>query len=1552
MFKDLNLLTSAHVLTVVPQAQPQSMGELASPTRERRSRRSRFEGLITQAEITDAYRGLGYVGALDALKVTPTEYCALVAQLPNREELLTITAAEWREMTQRGMTPRGVFTSQQTAVNLTLDVLCRTMPSFQSAHERNDIESMATLYRAHVIGYRARAGTASGQKAFFADNGLRTLLVNTAELGGEKKGSAAALLSIVVPGLIDASNPKALQPVEVERGYWNDLANVRRHFFGALDSIAGFTKARAIGDRAQMVALWKAHVCGYESVETGARGQVAFFSERAGLGGFLCDPHPAIGLQERGLLPLVKHLLPEMVSQDHELPVFARPDGFWANPDNVHKAVIGALYSIPGFQEAHTALDVAAMCSLYRKYVISYRPEGVAWGGQKKFFEHHGALEAFRRGADTLGLPDGSIRGVVKAVVPELFDASHPDHIRQNEVAARFWTPESMRQETLRALYTVPGFQVAHEAHEVRTMCDLYRTHVCGYRSQHGEIGGQRTFFWEHGLMGLIGNARTDLGFTRKNSPYELMSLVLPELFDPAIEGALSERELTQYYWSVRENAVQGVLEALYEVEGFREAHERGDVAGMADLYRAHVIGYRGPTGRNGQQAYFVEVGGLASLLNKARANFGWKKGGSPAEAIRLAVPELVDSRNPDALRRCEIEHYLYRDVDTAREAGLVGFFSIPGFKDAYEQRDVATMASLYRTHVIKYCSPRTGQIGQKAFLREVCGLGALLARPHPELHITKIASCAQVLSLVVPALTDRNNPDSLRPTELERGYWGRDTVREHLLNALADIPGFDDARTRGDIANMAGLYRDHVIGYQSANGGYGGQRAFLREKGRMPYIGYKDEVTGERFIPTLDELLNDAIPGIVDDQNDDALMPCEVTLGYWSDPDVAVRNVLRALYTVPGFKAAHDEYDIKAMAGLYREHVLKFRSVDGERAAQCGFFQAHNLLGIANHKEVLGIDKGHFFQELLELCVPGLVDDENPDALRPNEVSQRVWNDRAYVVTRLRQALYSIPGFQAAEITGDTATLASLYRTHVLQYKDPTGGDGGQTGFLRNIGKLWGGIVQARYHGHVQSGLSADLLNSACPGLVDEFDPCAVKPHEITTHYWTDEKRTLHLAQALRSIPGWREAESSSDVSALARLYRSNVLNFYNPARDSSGQYAFFASHRVPSVLYCRSSSKELSNYVSLLHTLYPALVDAANPGALHPQELDKKHWKSLDNLRHGVLAALYKIPGFGEAHRAGDTTRMVELYRAHVVSYQSTDNRNGGQLAWFTEVARMGAVVNGRSALCALGLPATPSKSVPAMLIELACPDIADAVQSLQADRHIAFVRGELFERLSGILFSATQPEIVLDRVGTRLEGALSSLYPDAIVAGRIIDFKWGRSFQNIRETISQYAEASQRPANHCKVHPVDDEHPVTIITLIREHSHILRGVNTPHRLINVFDLLGERCEDAVLMNTRRLLGISLGDERSQRMLQIFDKVRRLERSHPEDPDRNFYILNQLIEELADREDIDADSLMGELQGLDDLLALLLEEGVAIASVGPVSATTEAILSPVQQS
>jgi hypothetical protein len=1504
--------------------------EFCQPARERRPYRSRLAGAIRPEDITGAYRGLGYLDALAALNVTPTEYYTLVANLPNRSELLTITAPEWKKMTERGMTPRGVFTSRQTAINLTLDVLSRELPTFLAAHESRDIAAMAALYRKHVVGYRSRDGKTSGQKAFFNDHGLRSVLINTDQIGATKSNSAAALLSVVLPGLVDATNPNALQPNEVERGYWNDVGNVRRHFFGALDTVPGFAKARADGNREAMVQLWKEHVCSFESGTTGRAGQVAFFIEKAGLGGFLCDPHPAIGLGERGLLPLVKLLLPEMVGDELELPWFARSEGFWRSPVNVRNAVLTALYVVPGFREAHVAGDIGTMCRLYRSHVINFRLEGKTWGGQKMFFERNGALEAFGRGAKTLGLPDCSIHGVLRAVIPELCDTSDQEHIRRNEVAARFWNKESMRSETLRALYTIPGFQVAHDTKDAETMCALYRAHVSGYKPASGAIGGQRAFFWDNGLIGLLGNARADLGFTRKNSPYELMNLVLPELFNPQVTGSLSERELTQYYWSKRDNAVQGVLEALYEVEGFKAAHERGDVATMADLYRAHVIGYQGPTGRNGQQAYFVEVGGLRALLGKARADYGWTKAGSPAEALRLAVPELVDSKNPDSLRRCEIEHYLYNDIDTAREAGLSGLFTIVGFQDAYEKCDVATMATLYRMHVIKYVSTRAELTGQKAFFREVCGLGALLARPHPELGITKLASCAQVLTLLVPALTDRTNPDALRPTELERGYWSRETVRAHMIQALDGIPSFSQARLENDIATMAQLYRNHVISYSSGTDSYGGQRAFLKDKAQMPYVGYVDEATGERVIPTLDELLNDAIPGLVDDENDEALYPPEVTLGYWSDPDVCVRSLLRALYTVPGFKAAHEEYDIAAMADLYRRHVVGFAAADGTLTAQRGFYQLHNLLSIANHKQRLGLDKGHLFQELLELSIPGLVDDENPDALRVNEISQRVWNDRDYVVKRLRQALYTIPGFQEAQSRGDIQTLASLYRTHVLQYRVSNGGDGGQSGFYRTIGRLWGGIVQARYHGHVSSGISADLINSVCSGLLDDSNPDAVRSYEITGRYWTDDNRLLHLERTLRLIPGWQEAVGRDDIAALARLYRSHVLNFFDANRDVAGQFGFFVSHRVPSVLYAGRGMQTSCSYVSLLQSLYPALVDSSNPDALHPQELEKRHLRSIESIRSGVIGALYKIPRFADAHRAGDVATMFALYRKEVVSHQSSEDRLGGQLTWFTEVARMGSIVNGRSALRALGVPEADLQSVPAALIQIGCPEIADAVRTLQSERHLAFVRGALFERLGCLFLAMTRRDLIVDRVGTRLEGPQTSLYPDGIVARTILDFKWGRSYQNMRDTVAAYAEASHLQANRSKVEAVDEHHPVTIVTLTTTHSERLPSVPIPHRIVNVIHLLDRNEASPTIMDVRRLLNVDPVAPLSALMQSIFENVQRLERLQPEDPERNFYVLNQLIEELASADERTDDSIVACLRELDELLGSLVSSGV----------------------
>jgi hypothetical protein len=789
-------------------------GTVPLPSRQRAvsggtPKTSRLAGTISVEALTAEYRQKGYAGTLKALCLTPTDYNLLTKDAPNRDELLTLTAQEARDLEAAGVKLTGVFCSRGTAINLTKDLLFRELPGFEAAHACGDIATMAKLYRTKVIGFRSPDDKGTGQKAFFAYHGLRTIVANTAEMGLPKKNSVSSLLGLVFPGLVDCTNPEALHPNEVERGYWNDRENVRRHFFGALNALPGFAEAYQAGDIDAMIALWRKHVSAYVSPTTDGSGTADFFAEQAGLKGFLCYPHPKLGYMEGGIRPVVQDLLPELFEKMQSLGDL-RPEGYWQKAENVRAEVLRALYEVPGFQAAHEKRDVATMCRLYREHVIDYRPQPGAWGGQKLFYSDKGCSSAFqmRAGARALGLSEGSFREVLGAIIPELFDATVPEHIKQNEVAARVWTPETMRKATLDLLYTIPGFERAHRERDVASMSSLYRTHVVGYRSKSQDSGGQRAFFWENGLLGLIGNARVDLGFQRKNSPYELMRLVVPEIFDPSCPTALSERELTQHYWSVRENALKGILDALHQIDGFEEAHAAGDVAKMADLYRIHVIGYRGPSGKGGQQAYFTEVGGLISLFNKARENFGWNKSGSPAEGLRLALPELVDPAHPDALRRSEIEHYLIPDHETLREHLLEGLFEIPGFRGAFEAGEIATMANLYREHVIRYPGkPTGGGRGQVAYMRDVCNLGPVLARRHPELRITRLACPAQILEAVIPRLVDIRNPDALSPNEVQHSYWTLETLRTQALESFLRIPGFSEAYEDRNIREMAAFF-------------------------------------------------------------------------------------------------------------------------------------------------------------------------------------------------------------------------------------------------------------------------------------------------------------------------------------------------------------------------------------------------------------------------------------------------------------------------------------------------------------------------------------------------------------------------------------------------------------------------------------------------------------------------------------------------------------------------------------------------------------------------
>jgi len=212
----------------------------------------------------------------------------------------------------------------------------------------------------------------------------------------------------------------------------------------------------------------------------------------------------------------------------------------------------------------------------------------------------------------------------------------------------------------LATLDTIHGFKLARERNDIKRMADLYRRHVIEYKPKNRkkyEYDSQLTFFREvGGLNGLMTNRYPFL--SRKLSPGALLRLVLPELIDVRNPDALGPLEVERSYWTESENAKYHILLALDAVPGFRKARKRNDVKTMANLYRKYVNGYK-PKDKekfpsNGQLAFFYERGGLLTLLSHPRPYFRRRE--SPAELLRIAIPELVNTANPDALKPQEIE--------------------------------------------------------------------------------------------------------------------------------------------------------------------------------------------------------------------------------------------------------------------------------------------------------------------------------------------------------------------------------------------------------------------------------------------------------------------------------------------------------------------------------------------------------------------------------------------------------------------------------------------------------------------------------------------------------------------------------------------------------------------------------------------------------------------------------------------------------------------------------------------------------------------------------
>ncbi|GAJ01352.1 unnamed protein product, partial [marine sediment metagenome] len=106
-----------------------------------------------------------------------------------------------------------------------------TIRGFKKAREANDIKKMTKLYRKYVKEAYKNKG---GQVTFFYDVGGLKGLMGCPRKYLAKTNSPAALLRFALEGLIDLTNPDALDPEEVDHDYWTDPDNALYHIFKAL----------------------------------------------------------------------------------------------------------------------------------------------------------------------------------------------------------------------------------------------------------------------------------------------------------------------------------------------------------------------------------------------------------------------------------------------------------------------------------------------------------------------------------------------------------------------------------------------------------------------------------------------------------------------------------------------------------------------------------------------------------------------------------------------------------------------------------------------------------------------------------------------------------------------------------------------------------------------------------------------------------------------------------------------------------------------------------------------------------------------------------------------------------------------------------------------------------------------------------------------------------------------------------------------------------------------------------------------------------------------
>lgn len=383
-------------------------------------------------------------------------------------------------------------------------------------------------------------------------------------------------------------------------------------------------------------------------------------------------------------------------------------------------------------------------------------------------------------------------------------------------------------------LDSIPEFKEAREKNNIKTMTALYRKHVIEYQATSHPVNGQIAFFYEVG--GMRGFMTGKISYLKKNgSAAELIKSFLPQLIDIRNPDALNPLEVEHKYWNDPDNAKYHTILALDSIEGFKEARELNDIKKMAELYRKHVKNYKTRNKEkvrfDGQLAFFYEVGGLNGLVTRERDYL--KKKGNVRSILDLALPGLVNEKDPDALRLREVEKGHLNDPQMAKKYILEGLNTISGFKEAKESNNIKKMAELYRKHVIGYKLKDKKKClwnGQLAFFYEHCNLVSLVCNSRD--FFERSGSPYSVIKFVLPELIDIKNPDALDPLELIRNpiKGTTPTISSKILDAVDKIPGFTNARTNNNFKEMFDLFSEHVMRYEPQKGRAKSELAFLYE--------------------------------------------------------------------------------------------------------------------------------------------------------------------------------------------------------------------------------------------------------------------------------------------------------------------------------------------------------------------------------------------------------------------------------------------------------------------------------------------------------------------------------------------------------------------------------------------------------------------------------------------------------------------------------------------------------------------------------------------------